>query len=159
LYASPRSQEFANSVVAAPSSRLQQLGAGAVIQGWGNRPPAPASGKLSGSCLFSHNSHTILTRRFQPISGMGTIKSENCNLATIATMEPGTRTRPMPLQPLRTRYFDALAGAFPQGALRFRQPGRGPFRGHLQFLELGGIQVSRVATNPDDSHRGLASRQ
>jgi AraC family ethanolamine operon transcriptional activator len=53
----------------------------------------------------------------------------------------------MLLQTLRTRDFDELAGAFPQWDLRFRQFGRGPFRGHLQFLQLGGIQVFRVAVN------------
>jgi AraC family ethanolamine operon transcriptional activator len=51
------------------------------------------------------------------------------------------------LQTLRTRDFDELAEAFPRWDLRFRQLGRGPFRGQLQFLELGGIQVFQVATN------------
>ena len=41
LNASPRSQKFANSAVAAHSSRVLQLGAEAVIQGWGNRAPDP----------------------------------------------------------------------------------------------------------------------
>jgi AraC family ethanolamine operon transcriptional activator len=53
----------------------------------------------------------------------------------------------MLLQTLRTRDFDELAGAFPQWNLHFRQFGRGPFRGQLQFLQLGGIQVFRVAVN------------
>ena len=53
----------------------------------------------------------------------------------------------MLLQTLHTREFDELAGAFPQWNLRFRQFGRGPFRGQLQFLQLGGIQVFRVAVN------------
>ena len=52
----------------------------------------------------------------------------------------------MLLQTLRTRDFDELALAFPQWELRFRQLGRGPFRGQLQFLDLGGVQVFRVAT-------------
>jgi AraC family ethanolamine operon transcriptional activator len=51
------------------------------------------------------------------------------------------------LQTLRTRDFDELAGAFPRWDLRFRQYGHGPFRGHLQFLHLGGIQVFRAALN------------
>jgi AraC family ethanolamine operon transcriptional activator len=75
---------------------------------------------------------------------MGTIKSENCNVATI---ERDNRRRLMLLQTLRTRDFDELAAAFPQWNLRFGQFGRGPFRGHLQFLQLGGIQVFRVAVN------------
>jgi AraC family ethanolamine operon transcriptional activator len=53
----------------------------------------------------------------------------------------------MLLQTLRTRDFDELAVAFPRWDLRFRQFGRGPFRGHLQFLQLGGIQVFRIAVN------------
>jgi AraC family ethanolamine operon transcriptional activator len=52
----------------------------------------------------------------------------------------------MPLQTLSTRDFDELAGAFPRWDLRFRQLGRGPFQGQLQFLDLGGVQVFRVAT-------------
>jgi hypothetical protein len=39
------------------------------------------------------------------------------------------------------------ASGMPQWDLRFRQLGRGPFRGQLQFLHLGGIQVFRVAVN------------
>jgi len=53
----------------------------------------------------------------------------------------------MLLQTLRTRDFDELAAAFPRWNLRFRQFGRGPFRGQLQLLQLGGIQVFRVAVN------------
>jgi AraC family ethanolamine operon transcriptional activator len=78
---------------------------------------------------------------------MGTIKSENCNLTTIATIEPGKRTRLMSLQTLSTRDFDELAGAFPRWDLRFRQFGRGPFRGRLQFIQLRGIQAFRFAVN------------
>jgi hypothetical protein len=78
---------------------------------------------------------------------MGTIKSENCNLATIATIEPGNRRRLMLLQTFSTRGFDELAGAFPRWDLRFRQFGRGSFRGRRQFLDLRGIQVFRVAVN------------
>jgi hypothetical protein len=51
----------------------------------------------------------------------------------------------MLLQTLRTRDFDELAGAVPRWNLRFRQLGRGPFRGVLQLLQLGGIQIFRVA--------------
>jgi hypothetical protein len=43
------------------------------------------------------------------------------------------------LQTLRTRDFDELAGAFPRWNLPFRQFGRGPFRAHFRFLQLGGI--------------------
>jgi AraC family ethanolamine operon transcriptional activator len=75
---------------------------------------------------------------------MGTIKSENCNLPTI---ERDNRRRLMLLQTLSTRDFDELAGAFPRWDLRSRQLGRGPFRGHLQFLQLGGVQVFRAAVN------------
>jgi AraC family ethanolamine operon transcriptional activator len=75
---------------------------------------------------------------------MSIIKSENCNFATI---ESDTRRRRMLLQTLRTRDFDELAGALPQWNLRFRQFGCGPFRGQLQLLQLGGIQVFRVAVN------------
>ena len=53
----------------------------------------------------------------------------------------------MLLKTLRTRDFDELAAAFPRWDLRFRQFGRGPFRGHLHFLQLGGIQVFRTAVN------------
>ena len=53
----------------------------------------------------------------------------------------------MLLQPMSTDDFDELAAALPRWNLRFRQFGRGPFRGHLQFLQLGGIQVFRVAVN------------
>jgi AraC family ethanolamine operon transcriptional activator len=51
------------------------------------------------------------------------------------------------LQTLRTRDFDELAEAFPRWDLRFRQVGRGTFRGELQFLELEGVQVFRVVVN------------
>jgi hypothetical protein len=86
----------------------------------------------------------LLLKLFQAISSRGTIKSENFNLATI---EGDSRRRFMILQTLRTGEFDELAGAFPQWNVRIRQFGRGPFRGHLQFLQLGGIQVFRVAVN------------
>jgi AraC family ethanolamine operon transcriptional activator len=48
---------------------------------------------------------------------------------------------------LETRDFDELAEGFPRWDLRFRQLGRGPFQGHVQFLQLRGIQVFRAATN------------
>jgi hypothetical protein len=54
-------------------------------------------------------------------------------------MERGTRRRLVPLQTLRTRDFDELARAFQRWDLRFRQLGRGPFRGQLQLLQLNGI--------------------
>jgi hypothetical protein len=75
---------------------------------------------------------------------MSRIKSENCNLATI---EGDSRKRLMLLQTLRTPDFGDLAGAFPGWNLRFRQLGCGPLRGHLQFLQLGGIQVFRLSVN------------
>jgi AraC family ethanolamine operon transcriptional activator len=87
---------------------------------------------------------SFLFKLFQAISEMGTIKSENCNLSTL---ERVNRRRLMLLQTLRTCDFDELAAAFPRWDLRFRQFGCGPFRGHLQFLQLGGIQVFRVAVN------------
>jgi AraC family ethanolamine operon transcriptional activator len=87
---------------------------------------------------------SFLFKLFQLISAIGTIKSENRNLAT---MERDNWRWLMLLQTLRTRDFDELAGAFPRWNLRFRQLGRGPFRGQLQLLQLGGIQVFRVAVN------------
>jgi hypothetical protein len=51
---------------------------------------------------------------------MGTIKSENCNFAT---MERDNRRRLVLLRTLKTRDFDELAEAFPQWDLRFRQLG------------------------------------
>jgi AraC family ethanolamine operon transcriptional activator len=86
----------------------------------------------------------LFFKLFQATSAMRTIKSENRNLATI---ESDNRRRLMLLQTLRTRDFDELAGAFPRWNLRFRQFGRGPYRGHAQFLQLGRIQVFRVAVN------------
>jgi AraC family ethanolamine operon transcriptional activator len=53
----------------------------------------------------------------------------------------------MHLQTLNTRDFDELAEAFPGWDLRFRQLGRGPFRGRLQFLQLEGVQVFRLSVN------------
>ena len=53
----------------------------------------------------------------------------------------------MRLQTLRSRDFDELAEAFPRWDLRFRQLGRGPFRGRLQFLQLEGVQVFRLSVN------------
>jgi hypothetical protein len=46
------------------------------------------------------------------------------------------------LQTLRTGDFDELAGAFPGWDLRFRQLGRGPFRGRLQFLQREGTLLA-----------------
>jgi AraC family transcriptional regulator, ethanolamine operon transcriptional activator len=51
------------------------------------------------------------------------------------------------LETLRTRDFDELAQAFQGWDLRIRQLGRGPFRGQLQFLQLGEIQVFRASAN------------
>jgi AraC family transcriptional regulator, ethanolamine operon transcriptional activator len=68
------------------------------------------------------------------------------NFPLRVTTERGNRRRQV-LQTLKTRDFDEMTERFPQWDLRFRQLGRGPFRGQLQFLELGGIQVFRVATN------------
>ena len=75
---------------------------------------------------------------------MATIKSENCNLAT---MELGNRRRLVRRQTLRSRDFDELAEAFPGWDLRFRQLGRGPFRGRLQLLQLQGVKVFRLSVN------------
>src|SRR5215469_5498376 len=75
---------------------------------------------------------------------MSTLKSENCNLATI---EPGQRTQLVQLHTLRTCDFDELADAFPWWDLRFRQLGRGPFRGQLQILQHEGLQVFQLAVN------------
>jgi AraC family ethanolamine operon transcriptional activator len=75
---------------------------------------------------------------------MGTIKSENCNLATIET---GKRKQLVQLHTLRTRDFDELAEALPWWHLRFRQLGHGPFRGQLQVLQHEGLQVFQLAIN------------
>ena len=53
----------------------------------------------------------------------------------------------MLLQTPSARDSDELAGAFPRWGLRSQQLGRGPFRGHLQSLRLGGTQVFRAAVN------------
>jgi len=53
----------------------------------------------------------------------------------------------MLLQTLRTRDFDELAAAFPRWDLRFRQFGRGPFRGQLQFLRHEGTLIFQLAVN------------
>src|SRR6516162_5793578 len=53
----------------------------------------------------------------------------------------------MPLQPLRVRDPDELAAGFRGWELRFRQLGGGPFRGQLQFLQLGGTQILRASGN------------
>jgi AraC family ethanolamine operon transcriptional activator len=75
---------------------------------------------------------------------MGTIKSENCNPTTMA---PGTRRRRVVVHTLKTQDFDELADALPRWHLRCRQLGRGPFQGQLQLLQLGAIQVFRIAAN------------
>jgi AraC family transcriptional regulator, ethanolamine operon transcriptional activator len=71
-------------------------------------------------------------------------KSENCNLTT---MGRGNRRLLVLLQKLKTGDIDEMAEGFPRWDLRFRQLGRGPFRGQLQFLDLGEIQVFRTAVN------------
>jgi hypothetical protein len=91
-----------------------------------------------GSCLAG----PFLFKLFQVISGRSTIKSENCNLATI---ELGNRKQLVQLQKLRTRDFDELAKAFSRWDLRFRRLGLEPFRGHFHFLQLGRIQGFRTA--------------
>jgi AraC family ethanolamine operon transcriptional activator len=53
----------------------------------------------------------------------------------------------MLLQTLRTRDPDELAAGFRQWDLRFRQLGGGPFRGELQFLQLGGTQILCASGN------------
>ena len=53
----------------------------------------------------------------------------------------------MLLQTLSTRDPDELAQGFRRWDLRFRQLGGGPFRGQLQFLQLGGTQILRAAGN------------
>jgi AraC family transcriptional regulator, ethanolamine operon transcriptional activator len=64
-----------------------------------------------------------------------------------AKIECGNRRRLVHLQMLKTRDFDELAQAFRRWDLRIRQLGRGPFRGQIKFLQLGGIQVFWAATN------------
>jgi hypothetical protein len=93
--------------------------------------PAPISGKLPGAAF----AHSFLIETFQGICGRATVKSENRKLARRAR---GNGRRPVLLQTLSARDSDELATAFPRWGLRSRQLGRGPFRGHLQFLRLGG---------------------
>jgi hypothetical protein len=102
--------------------------------------PTPISGKLLGAVF----SHSFLIKRFRVSGAWVQCKSENCKLVTRAR---GNRRRPVLLQTLSTRDFDELVQAFPRWGLRFRQLGRGPFRGHLQSLRLGGTQVFRAAVN------------
>jgi AraC family ethanolamine operon transcriptional activator len=53
----------------------------------------------------------------------------------------------MVVHTLGTQDFDELADALPRWHLRCRQLGRGPFRGQLQVLQLGAVQVFRIAAN------------
>ena len=53
----------------------------------------------------------------------------------------------MLVERLTTCDFDELTQALHRWDLRTRQLGRGPFQGQLKFLQLGGIQVIRVAVN------------
>jgi AraC family ethanolamine operon transcriptional activator len=46
---------------------------------------------------------------------------------------------------LVTHDFDELANAFHRWNHRFRQLGRGPFQGRIELLQVGGIQIARVA--------------
>jgi hypothetical protein len=62
------------------------------------------------------------------------------------TIGRGNRRR-LVLQTVKARDCDELAQGLPGWELRFRQLGRGPFRGQLQFLDLGKVQVFWVATN------------
>src|SRR5262249_50375236 len=94
----------------------------------------------AGGCL----GRAVLPKLFHASSGRGTIKSGNCNPTTL---EPGTRRRLVLLQTFTTQDFDELADALPRWDLRCRQLGRGPFRGQFQVLQLGRIQVFRIAAN------------
>jgi len=51
------------------------------------------------------------------------------------------------LRSLRTSDFDEWAAALQHWRLRLRQLGRGPFHGEVQFLQLGAIQIFRLAAN------------
>jgi hypothetical protein len=53
----------------------------------------------------------------------------------------------MLLRTLQTRDFDELAEEFPWWKLRFRQFGRGPFRGQLQSLQSEGTLVFQLSVN------------
>jgi AraC family ethanolamine operon transcriptional activator len=73
------------------------------------------------------------------------------------TILPGSE-RPQPAgfySALRTRDFDELAQAMLRWDSRFRQLGRGPFRGEIQLLRLGGIQIFRIAVNRKIHAQGL----
>jgi hypothetical protein len=114
--------------------------------------PAPISGKLLGAAF----SHSFLIKPFHGMCGRATVKSENRKLARRAR---GNRRRPVLLQTLSARDFDELARAFPRWGLRFQQLGRGPFRGHLQSLRLGGAQVFQTAVNRRVHIEGCPPRQ
>jgi hypothetical protein len=60
----------------------------------------------------------------------------------------------MPLQTLRTCDLDELAEGFRRWDLRFRQFGGGSFRGELELLQLGGIQIIRASGNRRLQARG-----
>jgi hypothetical protein len=126
----------ADARVPARPPTLRRAGPCHGAKSWGR----PYWQRLQGSC----RTRPFLLQLFQTISGSGTIKSENCNGATI---ERDNRRWLMLLQTLRTRDCDELAVAFPGWDLRFRQLGRGPFWGRLRLLQLQGVQVFRLSVN------------
>ncbi len=56
---------------------------------------------------------------------------------------------------LETRDFDELAHAFRHWDARFQQLGRGAFRGSLQLVQTGAVQLIRVKTNRIIQARGF----
>jgi hypothetical protein len=102
-------------------------------------PPTPAksgSGKVPGE-LF-------LVKGFHRMAGVGTIQVGKLQTGDEGTCPPETLVL---LQTLTTPGPDELAEGFRRWDLRFRQLGGGPFRGQLQFLQLGGTQILRASGN------------
>jgi hypothetical protein len=86
----------------------------------------------------------FLFQGFHRICGVGTIQVGKLQNGDDGTCPPETLVL---LQTLSTRDPDELAQGFRRWDLRFRQLGGGPFRGQLQFLQLGGTQILRAAGN------------
>jgi AraC family ethanolamine operon transcriptional activator len=85
--------------------------------------------------------------------GLGTMQ-----VGKLQSGDDGTWPREplMLLQTLSTRNFDELADGFRRWDLRFRQLGGGPFRGELQSLRLGGVQIDWTSCNCRLLARGSA---
>lgn len=56
---------------------------------------------------------------------------------------------------LKTRDFDEMAAILPRWNSRYQQLSRGTFAGELRFVQVGGIQIYRVAVNQVIQARGV----